>query len=47
MGKYFAFIGIFIFAMALQPSHAENKNETNNEILMLLVRETLLPIKEN
>ena len=45
MGKSFAFIGIFMFAMALQPSHAENKNESNNDILMLQVRDTLLPIK--
>ena len=45
MGKSFAFIGIFMFAMALQPSLAENKNESNNDILMLQVRDTLLPIK--
>jgi len=45
MGKSFAFIGIFMFAMALQSSYAENKNEINNDILMLQVRDTLLPIK--
>ena len=45
MGKGFAFIGILIFAIALQPSHAENKNESNNAILMLQVRDTLFPIK--
>ena len=42
MGKTFAFIGIFIFAMALQPSHAENKNESNIDILILKVRDLSL-----
>ena len=44
MGKRIALIGFFIFAMALQPSHAENKNGSNNDILMLQARDTLLPI---
>ena len=42
--KRIALIGIFIFAIALQPSHAKNKNGSNNDILMLQARDTLLPI---
>lgn len=44
MGKGFAFIGILIVAIAFQSAHAENKNESNREVMMLHASDTLLPI---
>jgi hypothetical protein len=44
IGKDFAFIGIFIFAIAMQCTRAENKNESNCDLQMLHSRDTLLPI---
>lgn len=44
IGKDFAFIGIFIFVIAMQFTRAENKNESNCNLPMLHSRDTLLPI---
>jgi len=44
MGKRIALIGIYIFAMALQSAHAENKNGSKVNMLFLHSTDTLLPI---
>jgi hypothetical protein len=44
MGKRFAFIGILIIAIAIHSAHAENKIESNREVLMFHANDTLLPI---
>jgi len=44
MDKRIALIGIFIFAMAVQPAHAKNAFGCDNNFLMLQITDTLLPI---
>lgn len=44
MGKGFAFIGILIFAITLQPSYAEKKIESNDDVKIEHEKDTLLPI---